>query len=240
MHEHSFFVPSENQSNKYVFIKGNEYRHCCNVLRKNRGAEVTVFDGEGNKKKVKLIEEQDNSVKAEVLDTYPATTRPKPAINLGTGIVRNKAMKTIIDQATSLGTEKLSPLKMQNCIKYNFRRDKFVKKAIQSAKQSGNARLPKIEEPCSIEKWVQNVDDRNLKLVAYQEANSTMAEVCTAYPETDNVAVLVGPEGGIHNDELEIAKDNGFIPVNVSPFRLRAELAVTNILSGLYHLYDHN
>lgn len=238
MHEHSFFVAPENQDENFVYIKGDEYRHCCNVLRKSEGAEVLVFDGQGNRKKVKLIEEQNKSVKARVLKIYPKRENEQPSIILGVGIVRNKAMKRIIDQATSLGIEKFYPLKMQNCIKYNFKRDKFVKKSIQAAKQSGNATLPEINNATSLKEWFAKTQNLALKLIALQDSEQSIADINKTNPGIESIGVMVGPEGGFHDREIEQARDAGFVPVNISPYRLRAELAVTNILSGIYHLND--
>ncbi|MCF7885618.1 MAG: 16S rRNA (uracil(1498)-N(3))-methyltransferase [Candidatus Marinimicrobia bacterium] len=238
MHEYNFFVPPENQSEQYVYIEGGEYKHCCNVLRKSEGAKVSVFDGKGNRKDVKLLEEKDNSIKARIIKDYPQDEKVYPNISLGVGIVRNKAMKMIIAQATSLGIDEFYPVKMKNCIKYNFRRNKFVRKSIQAAKQSGNSHLPKIGNTLNLEEWLNMNQNKDLKLLAWQDGDKSFSQICQQNPNAKDIVVMIGPEGGLHNDELEAAKATGFIPVNLFPYRLRTELATTNMLSGIYHLYN--
>lgn len=238
MHEYNFFVPPHDIEDDFVFIKGDEYRHCCRVLRKSRGTVVSVFDGQGHKKEVKLLQEEDSKVRAKVLKDLSKERKVKPFISLGVGIVRNKAMKLIIDRITSLGVDQFTPLEMQNCIKYKFRRDKFMKKSIQSAKQSGTAYLPNINDNHEIHEWLEKNQDKELKLIAHQEGHRSLTNIYEQHPDVDEIAVLVGPEGGFHDREIEKARSLGFIPVKIFPFRLRTELAVTNLISGLYHLYN--
>ena len=238
MHEYNFFVPPEEQNENIVFIRGDEYNHCCRVLRKSEGAVVSVFDGQGNKKDVKLIDEKDHCVKGKVIKQYPAENKIKPYISLGVGVVRNKAMKKIIQQATNLGINEFYPLNMKNCIKHKFRRDKFVRKAIEAAKQSGTSHLPKIGGNLEVEEWLDKSKDKDLRLLAHQEGHKSLAGICNRNPEVEDMAVTIGPEGGFHDQELELFKASDFVNVNIFPFRLRTELAVTNILAGIYHLYN--
>ncbi|HMA62080.1 MAG TPA: RsmE family RNA methyltransferase [bacterium] len=238
MHEYNFFVPPHDIEDDFVFIKGDEYRHCCRVLRKSQGAIVSVFDGKGHKKEVKLLQEEDSKVRAKVIKNLSQERKVKPSISIGVGIVRNKAMKLIIDRITSLGVDKFTPLEMQNCIKYKFRRDKFMKKSIQAAKQSGTAYLPSIDNNHEIQEWLENQKRKELKLIASQEGSQTLSHIYEEHPDVEDVAILVGPEGGFHDREIEMARSLGFIPINIFPFRLRTEVAVTNLISGLYHFYN--
>jgi 16S rRNA (uracil1498-N3)-methyltransferase len=238
MHEYNFFVPPQDQDENFVFIRGDEYNHCCRVLRKSEGAVVSVFDGQGNKKDVKLIDEKDHCVRGKVIRQYPVEQKIKPYISLGVGVVRNKAMKKIIQQGTNLGIDEFYPLNMQNCIKHKFRRDKFIKKSIAAAKQSGTSHLPKIGGNLEVEEWLDKSKDKDLRLLAHQEGHKSLAEICNRNPEVENIAVTIGPEGGFHDQELELFINRDFTAVNIFPFRLRTELAVTNILAGIYHIYN--
>ena len=239
MHKHYFYVPDQNQEKEEVKIEGQEYRHCCRSLRKTKGSEIIIFNGTGQKKRVEITEEGHDCAYAKVLEELPEENRVKPQIDLGFGIVRNKAIKKLIKPATVMEVEKIHPITMENCIKDNFNEDKVRRYSIQAAKQSGSSYLPNFSEVLQKQEWFNLTQDSNLKLIPVQSSNNALFEVLDKFDanEVNKISIMVGPEGGFTEDEIETAQDQRYIPTNLFTKRLRTELAVTNILSGIYHYY---
>jgi 16S rRNA (uracil1498-N3)-methyltransferase len=107
--------------------------------------------------------------------------------------------------------------------------------AIESVKQSGNLYLPEICQPVKLENWLDSVASVPIKLVTEQENSISIKSTLNRYTGDKKVALIIGPEGGLHSEEIEYAVAKGFIPVNIHPNRLRTELAaivaVTNVFA---------
>ena len=90
-------------------------------------------------------------------------------------------------------------------------------------KQSVKSKMPAIEEMISFDKLVKQ-DFDGQKFIAWID-DDVKEQLCDLYKKGDDVLVLIGPEGDFSKEEVELAKENGFVPVSLGKARLRTETA---------------
>jgi 16S rRNA (uracil1498-N3)-methyltransferase len=161
------------------------------------------------------------------------------SIHLAIGISRGERMDLIVQKATELGVSEITPLFTERCeVKLSGERlDKKVNHwqqvAISACEQCQRNSLPSINAPVKIEQWQVNCD-ASLKLVLHHRTDQSLSDMP---PPSGQVALLIGPEGGLSEREIEQAISLGFSPLALGPRVLRTEtapLAAISILQSLW------
>ena len=101
--------------------------------------------------------------------------------------------------------------------------ERFKKIVVSAMKQSVKSKMPAIEEMISFDKLVKQ-DFDGQKFIAWID-DDVKEQLCDLYKKGDDVLVLIGPEGDFSKEEVELAKENGFVPVSLGKARLRTETA---------------
>lgn len=239
MHDFQFCVPPEDINGKEAILSGREFDHCCKVLRKKEGDAVKIFDGCGFKYRVIITKVYSNYAVAEIVEPFPREEELYPRILLGLGLLKNKSFELSVNFASSLGVECLYPIITDNSVKKGFNKARFERVSIEAVKQCDAAYLPKIHKQIDYLNWLKIVEPVDLKLIAEQDSSVFISELMSEIGKSDRIALMIGPEGGFSAKEVKKAEENGFIPVNVSKRRLRAEIAVAAVLANLHTLHQH-
>lgn len=232
MHSYQFYILPEKISEGKFSLTGGEFRHCCRVLRKTVGSAIDVFDGNGRRWSARLESITKNSAECRVIEEYPLQARLKPEIILGIGLLKNNLLDEIVINATALGVAKIIPLRAVHAIKFNVNRERLTKLALSALKQSGIAYIPAISEAMSLSDWFDLISQTSCKLIAEQHSSVSLHRI-EALQSADQIAVMIGPEGGFDETEIRPAEQAGFIKVNIFPYRLRTELAAVTALSAI-------
>ena len=235
MHDYRFFVDRENIYSHDLILVNEEFKHCCCVLRYGIGDKVTVFDGTGIVYKTEIMNVSKNQVQCKILEKTYQTTNNRLNVHLAVGLVKSKSLDLIIEQACSLGIFSFYPVETEHSIKKNFNYDRYIKKAIESIKQSGNTILPKINSIVSFNELIDKTKDIETKLICYQHSEIRMSQI--EFCNIKKLLVFIGPEGGFSQNEINYSITNGFQSINIFDNRLRVELAVTTTLAGIHTLY---
>ena len=90
-------------------------------------------------------------------------------------------------------------------------------------KQSVKSKMPVVEEMVPFDKLVKQ-DFDGQKFIAWID-DDVKEQLCDLYKKGENAIVLIGPEGDFSKDEVELARENGFVPVSLGEARLRTETA---------------
>ena len=231
-HQYQFYIPPSKMEINTAILDGEEFIHCCNVLRMKSGRIIDAFDGTGGKYKVRLESISKNRAECKIVDkSYNGEILPR--VIVGIGLVKNRAIDEIVKHITSLGISEIYFLKTTHSVKKGFNCEHLRKISINALKQCGGSRLPTIHEPITINDYCEKIKDADIKLIAEQKAASFRKTV--PYVNLDKVyALLVGPEGGFSDEEYNESENAGFVPVSLTRRRLRTELATVSLLSALY------
>lgn len=200
----------------------DQARHATRVLRLSEGAAVQLIDGRGTIAQATLAHaDKPTTCTITSIKRVPA---PTPRIELATAIPKGPRADAMINDLAQLGTDRLIPLITHRSVVVprDTKLERFAKAAAEAGKQSGNAWLMQIDQATA---FADALDcDADLKLIAdpYAQPVAGWAEQIAA---AKTVRVLIGPEGGLTDQELADAVSAGFTPWRYSPNILRIETA---------------
>lgn len=234
-----FFVKSNQINNNKIQILGDDVNHIVNVLRMKKEDELQVCNQEtGENYESRIIEIMKNSVECEIMEKLDYTTESNVNITLFQGIPKFEKMELIIQKNTEVGVKQIVPVMMERTIvkldeKVASKKiERWQKIAEIAAKQSMRDIIPKIENVKKL-KDIENLN-YDIVLVAYENEDKNMLrtelEKLKAInnkngEDTYNIAIVIGPEGGISEKEIEILKNKNSKFVSLGKRILRTETA---------------
>src|SRR3989338_5205208 len=240
---HRFFVNRKSIIADHVKITGNDAEQIRKVLRIREGEEIAVLDGLGWEYKVKLTEIKKGHVTGEIIFKDFKSEDTKIKIVLGQGIPKGEKMDFIIQKATELGVHEIVPLKLERCVVRI--KDEGLEKikrwqriAKESSEQSLRRFIPSINTIYDLRQFCDKYKNTDLKIVFYEEEKKKgLKKFLNEKGEVKSISVIVGHEGGLSSEEIEIANSYGFIPIGLGQRILRADTVALSVLSILQFLY---
>lgn len=241
---HKFFVEDNQINNEKIIINNEDYNHIANVLRMKKGEFILITNKDSKETfNCEIDEINSNEVICNILNKENKEIELNVNIDLFQGLPKADKMEYIIQKCVELGVHKIVPVNMKYCIakikdeeKKNLRWNKISEVA---SKQSKRNIIPKIEKSISISTLCSEIENYDLVIVAYEnEENNTLKDVLKGNSKIKNIAVIVGPEGGISTDEIEKLKECGAKIVSLGNRILRTETAPIAILSMMVYEYE--
>ncbi len=205
-----------------VVLKGNVARHLGRVLRSRSGDHIALFNGDGQE------------FAAQVL----TVSKGEVSVKVGAALSKGDRFDWAIQKATELGVGAIAPLQSER-VDFSIPPDRMEKRiahwqqiAISACEQCGRVKVPSITPPQSLAVWVENVSAEQ-KWVLHC-ADNTDASASAMTPGTPrDAALLIGPEGGLTDQEFAAASAEGFQLLQLGPRVLRTETAPAAALSVL-------
>lgn len=246
---YKFFVNDEQINGKEINIIGDDVNHIKNVLRLEVGESICICNKESSESfECKIININSDKIICEILEEIFETTEPNTYIHIFQGLPKADKMEWIIEKATEIGVKEITPIIMKRTIVKLEEKDK-LKKIVRwqkiaevAAKQSKRDCILKVNNIINFKNIFEKIKDYDIVLVAYEnEVKNTLKNILNSFKKRDNckVAVIIGPEGGIDESEMEICNTNNIIPVTLGKRILRTETAPLVISSNiLYELED--
>ena len=238
-----FFVTNAQVDQEQIKIIGEDINHIKNVLRKKRGDKLTICNQDTLEDYLCQIEQyQENEIECKILEKLETNAESKAKITIFQGLPKADKMEFIIQKAVELGVYGITPVEMKRCVVKLTDKDKikkiqrWQKIAEVAAKQSGRNIIPKINEIISMKNICNLCQEYDIVIVAYEKEkeNKLKQELeKLKLKETRNlkVAVVIGPEGGIDLEEIQMLKEKGAKIVTLGNRILRTETVALNILS---------
>jgi 16S rRNA (uracil1498-N3)-methyltransferase len=159
---------------------------------------------------------------------------------LGQGLSRGDRMDYTLQKAVELGVKTILPLLTQRSVtdlqdaRVAKRLQHWQKIIIGACEQSGRNQVPRILQPIALTNWLKNDHPRGLKLVLDPRADQRLQRIT---PSSQELTLLIGPEGGFTPDELQLAQTKGFLPAQLGPRILRTETAAVAALTAVQVLW---
>ena len=228
----NFFVDSNNRQGNGFVITGSDFNHIVNVLRMSIGDTFLVScDGISNLCEIKNID-ADAVVVDIIEENYNDTTLPIK-IYLFQGIPKADKMELIIQKTVELGVEEIVPVEMSNCVvklepkKKQSKVTRWQAIAESGAKQSKRNSIPRVSDVLSYKEALKKAEELDVFLVPYECAEG-MAATRQAFSQIKqgmSVGILIGPEGGFNEKEIEDALNVGGKVISLGKRILRTETA---------------
>ena len=235
------FVPGALVTGAEIVLPEQAGEHLTRVLRLPPGAPFTLFNGDGGEFSAALKATAGKRVLAQVL-AHTAVERESPlAVTLLQGIARGERMDLIVQKATELGVTRIVPfLAERSVVKLDARqrvrkREHWQAIATSACEQCGRNRVPEIVEPTLLGDAVDALATDALRLVLAADGETSLAQV-TKQATVPAIVLLIGPEGGLADNEQKFALVNGFGACRLGPRIMRTETAGIAALAALQAL----
>ena len=248
-----FFIKTENlKENKEIWITGSDVNHIKNVLRKKIDDKINICNSDTQKNYecvIKNIEE--NKIVCKILDEVKSLAESNLNITIFQGLPKSDKMELIIQKATELGVKTIVPvitkrtvIKLKDKDKQN-KVDRWRKIAEVAAKQSGRDIIPTIENIINIADIKFDKFDKIFVLYENEEKISIKDEIeqlKNDNKEELNIGIVIGPEGGFAESEIEQLRLNQNVSVVTLGKRILRTETVALVVSGIlmYELGDLN
>lgn len=227
-----YFVTPDSIRGDQVTITGDDVKHITRVLRMEAGDEVIVSNGLGQAFLAALTDLSPEAVTARILEELGQNAEARVKITLAQGLPKGDKMDLIVQKGTEVGLHRFWPLDMTRCIvKYDAkkeqkRRERWHKIAKEAAEQAHRTIVPDVSDALTFKQFLGRLHEFDLVLVPYEAEKTTgLRDVLDKHPDVQNVCVVIGPEGGIADQEIEQLLAAGAHPVSLGARILRTETA---------------
>ena len=238
-----FFIRNNQVKGEYIDITGDDVNHIKNVLRLKIDDCIQVCNSDtGNNYKAQIVSVEKSNIKCSIIENLNSTVEYNVYINILQGLPKADKMELIIQKCTELGVQEITPVNMERSIvKLNPKDEtkkiqRWQKIAEVAAKQSGRDKITQINNIVKFKDIFNVLKDYDAFLVAYEkEKENTLKKELIKLKEVSSpkVAVLIGPEGGIDDEEIKILKTNNTKIITLGKRILRTEtapLAISSII----------
>lgn len=240
---YNFFVNENQFLDNKVFIKGNDFNHVKNVLRMKNGEKFYVSNKvSGDSYLVNLDSYSNDEVICNIIEKMDSK-ESIVKVTLFQGLPKADKMEYIIQKSVELGVYNIVPVDMKFCVaKLNNEEKKLSRWQTISeaaAKQSKRNIIPKIENKISFKNMLGILNEFDLVIIAYENENKTnLKEILQENKNINNIAIIIGPEGGLAQDEVEQLIENGAKSASIGKRILRTETASLAMLSMIMYEFE--
>lgn len=228
------FHSSQLNINQQLALDEEAANHVGRVLRMQNGQEIILFDGSGAQFPARILTSSKKSVEVEILEKIEKNIESPLDLHLGQVISRGDKMEYTIQKSVELGVNSITPLISDRCgVKLNAERfdkklQQWQKIAIAACEQSGRNIIPKIHPVISLAEWIKEEFD-GLKLNLHPRAEQSINTLAPS----KNIRLLIGPEGGLTEQEIAKTHELGFSEILLGPRVLRTETAALTAITAL-------
>lgn len=241
---YNFFVDPCARMGGSFRISGKDHNHICNVLRMQIG-DTFLVSCEGISSLCRLDCIEEDAVVAEIVEEDYRNTELPVRFYLFQGLPKGDKLELIIQKTVELGVAGIIPVEMSRCVmkldekKKKARRERWQSIAESAAKQSKRNVIPEVSEVMTYKQAMGKTAEMDLFLVPYENERGMVAtrEALSRIQHGMSVGILVGPEGGFDEKEVELARQAGAVVISLGSRILRAETAaVTAVGMGMLHV----
>ncbi len=239
----NFFVDKSCKNDNCYYISGSDYNHIVNVLRMHEGDRFLVScDGQSD---LCVIESFDNSsVTAQIIEENCQNTELPIKIYLFQGLPKSDKMELIIQKTVELGVTDIVPVEMSRSVvkieakKKSAKQTRWQSIAASAAKQSKRNCIPTVHEVLSFRNAIDFAKELDLLIIPYEnkEGMQSTAKTLSQIKSGMSVGIMIGPEGGFDEKEIELSSEIGGQTVSLGKRILRTETAAITAV-GMCMLY---
>ncbi len=236
-----FFVSRENIKEKEAVIDNKEdVKHISKVLRLQEGESVILSDGEGYEYICLITDIDKSTVYVSIKEKLLSKEDDKVKIFLYQGMPKGSKLEYIVQKCIELGADEITPVIMDRSINHDRGKSenkikRYEKIAESAAKQSHRSFIPKVRSPLNFDVILDELDRFDLVIFPYEnEDNLTIKSFMENIEHIDSikdVAIIIGPEGGFSQIEVEKLEGKGIVPVTLGKTILRTETAGVSVIS---------
>lgn len=231
-----FYFYPESRRGDTIFLPEEESHHIIKVLRLSVGSEIELLDGEGSVYRASIVATGGRQVEARIVAAVAQASGMAKTLSVAQAILKGEKMDMVVQKCTELGVTRLSPLESSRCqgkadLERNRKRhERWQRIGLAACKQCLRQKFMQIDLPAGLADLSRNTD-ASLRLLFWEEEKTVHLRDITTLQEAENVALMLGPEGGFSHEEIELARQCGWTTVSLGESILRAETATLSAVS---------
>jgi len=238
---HRFFIPQLYSEEMY--IEGVDAWHISKVLRMQPREKLQIVSDDGVSAVAEIASIDRERVYVRCLEKLAESHEPQVKLVLAQGLTKGEKMDFIVQKAVEMGAYSVVPVAMEHSVvrlegaKAAKKVERWQKIAESAAKQSKRDIIPQVQP---VQSMAQMLADNNFqtKIIAYECEDKISLKAALQAAEAGGIQkllLIIGPEGGISEHELELAKAAGAVPVSLGRRILRAETAGLVAISAIFY-----
>jgi len=233
-----FFCPELNITHTQFSLPEAAHRHAVQVLRLKKGALINIFDGQGHEYEATIAQVSKRESVVVLGQKIESQNESPLDITLLQGISRGERMDYALQKAVELGVNKIIPLITERCNVQlsNGRAEKRLSHwkgvMISACEQSGRSVLPELMGVMSLEE-AMSINQQSSRLVLDPMAKQGF----TTLEKQQQITLLIGPEGGLSEQEINVVTEQNYQTVNFGPRILRTETATVAAIAVMQTLW---
>lgn len=241
MSKNRFYCPDKLALGAIIKLPDSAAIHAVRVLRMTEGDEATLFNGDGFDYSCELTLVKKNEVLAKVKSSKVIDNESPLNITLLQGISSGDRMDYTIQKAVELGVRHIQPIATERSV-VKLNQERAAKRLIHwqhvvhsACEQSNRAFVPNVAAPITLNHWLAENPHQNQCRI---QLNPTAAARMAALERPNNeIQLLIGAEGGLNTNEIEMAGNNGFQSVILGPRILRTETAALAAIASMHSIW---
>ena len=228
-----FYIDPDALKKDPVTLPGSQVRHIKNVLRLKAGSRICLLDGQGYEYEAAIVRFVANGVELEITDKHAGKNESTARISVAQALLKEKKMDRLLRHLCELGISCWIPCISERSVpvigakRSASRRERWQKILQESIKQCRRSKLPQISETMTFDDILGDGYHKQLKIVFYENEGATLHSLISSAPQPlpQDVLLILGPEGGFTEGEIEKARAAGCRVAGLGPRILRAETA---------------
>ncbi|MBC8493958.1 MAG: 16S rRNA (uracil(1498)-N(3))-methyltransferase [Candidatus Thioglobus sp.] len=210
--------------------------HLTKVLRFPEGQDITLFNGDGNNYTATVLSAKKHC-EVQIHSAVANQSESRLALTLVQGVAKGDKMDFLMQKAVELGVNQIVPIFTKHCVvrlkgdKLKKRKQHWQKIIIGACEQSGRSVVPKLLEPLDFNQFIEQ--DFGNKFVLHHRAEQSLLDV----EPLSQATIIIGPEGGLSDDEIQLAIEHNAQPLLLGSRVLRTETASLAALANMQLLW---
>jgi len=236
----SFWLPfdSNELTQTTLELSDQRFHQAIRVWRLRVDETFTATDGAGKYRTYKVTEVNKGTAQAEAISELETRSLKTPQIILYAALIQSKNFELVLQKATELGASKIVPMTTARCSIKTKQLERKITRWTEIARaaacQSSRPFFPEVQTPLEFAAAVEEIPSEQF-LICLSTTDKTLPDTAELLKQP-SLSVMVGPEGGFTESEIESALDAGATPISVSDSILRAETAAIAAMSLLGYL----
>ena len=233
---HRFYCPDIADT---LTLGEEDSKHCVKVLRMGEGDTIEVVDGNGTLYTCRITMAHPKRCAVEVTERMQQPPHWGHRIVLGAAPTENlDRIEWLVEKCVEMGVDRIIPLRCHNSERTVLKTERLKKIMVSAMKQSLKATLPLLDEMTPVAQVLAEPFE-GTRCIAYCDEQLPRGQRLTltgVYQPGQDVMVLIGPEGDFSPEEVQAARDAGFMPVTLGESRLRTETAGMMAVAAIHTL----
>lgn len=228
--------------NGMAIVTGPMHKYIATVLRKTEGDKINLIDGKGYLYGCVIDGIKSKEIYLQILDVVHKPEEKRPKVTLCVSPIKGPRMDWLVEKSTELGVDRILPTLFKRTVvrfeeKEKRKSERWKRIAIEASRQSGRFSIPEILEPTPLRTILPFIEGIQSRIVLYEKERHNTLKAFFSPPKDNEICVIIGPEGGIDESEIEWLKENGFGSYTLGENIFRSETTPLVVLSIIQYEY---